>query len=64
MRCESWAPVSQSSAMPILHTRPEPGIALVIISNSERRNALGPEQFEGLAQGCDVLAKDSMQLQT
>lgn len=44
--------------MPILHTRPEPGIALVTVSNPERRNALGPEEFEGLAQGWDMLAKD------
>lgn len=50
--------------MPILHTRPEPSIALVIISKPERRNALGPEEFEGLAQDWDVLAKDSMQLPT
>ena len=58
MRCELLAPVSSSSAMPILHTRPEPGIALVTISNPERRNALGLEEFEGLAQGWDMLAKD------
>lgn len=44
--------------MPILHTRPEPGIALVTVSNPERRNALGPEEFEGLAQAWDMLAGD------
>lgn len=44
--------------MPILHTRPEPGIALVTVSNPERRNALGPAEFEGLAQAWDLLASD------
>jgi enoyl-CoA hydratase/carnithine racemase len=44
--------------MPILHTRPEPGIALVTVSNPECRNALGPDEFEGLAREWDVLSKD------
>ena len=45
--------------MPIIHTRPEPGIALVTISNPERRNALGPAEFEGLAHGWSMLSRDS-----
>lgn len=44
--------------MPILHTRPEAGIALVTVSNPARRNALGPEEFEALARGWDMLAAD------
>lgn len=44
--------------MPILHTRPEPGIALVTVSNPSRRNALGPGDFEALACGWDMLAAD------
>lgn len=44
--------------MPILHTQPEPGIALVTVSNPQRRNALGPREFEELAQGWDRLAND------
>lgn len=44
--------------MAILHARPEPGIALVTISNPTRRNALAPEDFEALARGWDTLAAD------
>jgi enoyl-CoA hydratase/carnithine racemase len=44
--------------MPILVTRPEPGIALVTVSQPERRNALGPQEFHDLAQAWDVLARD------
>lgn len=45
--------------MPILQTQPEPGIALVTVSNPARRNALGPREFEALAQGWDRLANDA-----
>ena len=45
--------------MPILYTQPEPGIALVTVSNPARRNALGPREFEALAQGWDRLANDA-----
>lgn len=44
--------------MPIFHTRPEPFIALVTVSNPQRRNALSPLEFEALAQGWDRLAND------
>jgi len=44
--------------MPIIHTRPEPGIALITVSNPQRRNALGPREFEELALGWDRLAND------
>ena len=45
--------------MPIVTSRPEPGIALVVISNPDRRNALGPLEFEQLARAWDVLARDT-----
>jgi enoyl-CoA hydratase/carnithine racemase len=45
--------------MAILTSRPEPGIALLTVSNPDRRNALGPAEFEGLARAWDALADDS-----
>jgi enoyl-CoA hydratase len=44
--------------MPIDITCPEPGISLVSIANESRRNALGPAEFEGLAQAWRQLEGD------
>lgn len=44
--------------MPVLQSRPEPGIALVTISNPSRRNALGPSEFEALARAWEAIADD------
>ena len=45
--------------MAIVTTHPEAGIALVTIDNAASRNALGPEEFAGLAQAWDKLAVDA-----
>lgn len=44
--------------MPVLQSRPEPGIARVTISNPSRRNALGRQEFEDLASVWEALARD------
>lgn len=44
--------------MPILISRPWAGIALVTISNPGCRNALGPDDFQGLASTWNQLALD------
>lgn len=45
--------------MAIVTTQPEPGIALVTIANVASRNALGPEEFAGLALAWESLAADA-----
>jgi len=45
--------------MPLLNTRVETGIALITISNPDCRNALGPEEFEGLARAWEEIALDA-----
>jgi enoyl-CoA hydratase len=44
--------------MPIVIDALEPGLARVMVSNPTRRNALGPDEFFGLAQAWDRLEAD------
>src|SRR6478672_9330982 len=44
--------------MPILTTRPERGITLLTVCNPNRRNALGPAEFQALAEAWTELAAD------